>query len=132
MVVGFVLILVEADIVEDKKLGLRTEISHVAHASGLEILFSLAGDVTRVTRVGLFGDRINDIAQQAQCWHRAEWVDHSSSWIRNDQHVRGIDRLPATDRRTIKAQPILKDVLFILTERDGEMLPGSDQVHEFE
>src|SRR5215475_192591 len=130
MVVGFVLVLVEADIVEDKKLGLRTEISHVAHASGLEILFSLAGDVTRVSRVGLFGDWINDIAQQAQRRHCAEWVYHGSGRIRDHQHVRSIDGLPATDRRTIKAWSILKDVLFILTERDGEMLPGPDQIHE--
>jgi len=58
MVIPLVGILIEAHIVENKKLGLGPDVGGVGQAGALEIGFRLAGDVAGVARVILAGNRV--------------------------------------------------------------------------
>ena len=57
---------------------------------------------------------------------------HRRARVRDDQHVGGVDGLPAADRRAVEAEPFLEDRLRELVERDGEVLPDADEVHELQ
>ena len=61
---------VVTDVVKDEEFGFRTEESGVANAGGLQICFSLDGDVARVAAVTFLGDRVEDVADQGQCRNR--------------------------------------------------------------
>ena len=73
-VVAFVLILVEADIVEDKKLRFRAEMSRVGNPGGGQIDLRLLGDITRVAIITLLGHGIDHIADHHQRRHFGEWI----------------------------------------------------------
>ena len=46
-----------------------------------------------------------------------ERIDHRGGRVRHDQHVGGVDRLPAADRRAVEAEALLEDVLLELADR---------------
>jgi hypothetical protein len=52
----------EPDVVEDEELGFRTEVRSVGDPDGFHVRLGLPGDVPRIARVGLLGDRIDDVA----------------------------------------------------------------------
>ena len=66
VVVAFVLVLVEADVVEDEELRLRPEVGGVGDAQALQVVLRLAGDVPRIPGVVLARDRVADVADQDQ------------------------------------------------------------------
>ena len=132
VIIALVRVLVETNFVKNEEFRLRPEIRHFAEPAGLDIGFGLLGDAARVARVGLTRDRVHDIAEQAERRAFVERVHDRRAGVGHDQHVRGVNRLPATNRRAVKARPVLEQVFVIFTQRYGEMLPGPDQVHELE
>ena len=102
VIIAFVRILVETDFVKDEEFRLRPEIRHFAEPAGLDVGFGLLGDAARVARVRLSGDRIHDIAEQAERRPFVERVHNRCAGVGHDQHVRGVNRLPAANRRAVK------------------------------
>src|SRR5947209_13119 len=127
-----VLVLLVADLVEDEELGLGPEVGDVADPGRLEVRLGLARDVARVARVVLLGERIDDVADEAQGGKRCERIHHRGARIRHHEHVRGVDRLPAADRRAVEPVAFLEQLLGQLTRRDGEVLPEAEQVQELQ
>ena len=48
--------------VEYEKLNLRSPVALVTNTSGLQVFLGLLGDKSRVTRIGLAGQRVSDVA----------------------------------------------------------------------
>ena len=132
VVVAFESVLVEADLVEDEELGLWAEVGHVAEAAGLDVSLGFLGDAARVARIGFAGNRIDDVAEQAERRLVAERVHDRGAGVGNHQHVRRVDRLPAADRGAVKARAVLEERLVVFAHGDREMLPRADQVHELQ
>jgi hypothetical protein len=57
------LILIEADVVENKKLGFRAEIGGVRQAAVLQKKFGLLRNPSRIAFIPMFGDGILDVAK---------------------------------------------------------------------
>ena len=120
------------DVVEDEELGFGTEIGGIADAGRLEVCLGLAGDVARIAAVVFLGDRIEDIADEREGRDGGKRIHLGGGRIGNDDHVGGVDRLPAADGRTVKALTFFKDVFAEFAHGDGKMLPDTDKVHELE
>jgi hypothetical protein len=119
-------------VVEDEEFGFRAKECGVADAGGLEVCLGLFGDVARVAAVTFLGDRIKDVADQGKGRNGDEGVYLGSGGVGDDDHVGSVDRLPATDGRTVKAEAFLEYVLAEFADRCGKMLPDSNKIHEFE
>ena len=113
MIVPFVLILVETNVVEDKKFWLRTKIGDVSDTGGFEIGFRFASDVARIASIIFLRNGINDVADEAQCRRGAKWIHDRRRGVRHDQHVRCVDCLPAADRRAVKAESCFKNLFLV-------------------
>ena len=64
-----------ADVVEDEEFRLRAEVGGVGNAGRLQVGFGLLGDEARVAGVAFLGDRVDDVADQAQGRDLDERVD---------------------------------------------------------
>ncbi len=131
-VVARVVVLVEADRVEEEELELGTDVDRVREAGLLQIRLGLLRDVAGVARVPLAGDRVLDVADQHERRHGGERVHLRRRRIGDQEHVRLVDRLEAPDRGAVEAEPLLEDVLVQLGHRDREVLPEARQVDEAE
>src|SRR6185312_9486053 len=123
---------VVADVVEDEELGLGPEVADVGEARRLQVLLRLADDVARIARVRLLGDRIGHVADQRQRRILRERIELGRRRIGDEQHVRGVDRLPAADRRAVEPEAVLERVFLQLLNRDGRVLPDARQVDELQ
>ncbi len=83
-VVTFVLVLIEAHVVEDEELRLGAKISRVGQTSGGEIHLSLLGYVTRVAVVTLLGDGIDDVADHHQRRYLGERIQDVFGGVGNE------------------------------------------------
>ena len=97
VVVGAVLRLVEADVVEDEELQLGAPVGGVGDAGGAQVLLRLLGDVARVAAVGLLGEGVEDVAGNGEGGYGAGGIDAGGGGIRNEDHVRFLDLLEAAD-----------------------------------
>ena len=131
-VVARVVVLVEADGVEEEELQLGPDEDRVGHAGLLDVGLGLLGDVAGVARVPLAGDRVLHVADQDQRGHRGERIHLGRARIRDQQHVGLVDGLEPPDRRAVEAEPVLEDALAELGHRDREVLPETRQVDEAE
>ena len=123
--------LVELHVVEDEELERRAEVGRVRDAGALHVVDGLAGDVPRVARVVLLGQRVLDVADHRQRDVLAERVDEQRVRLRHEQHVRLVDRLPAADAGAVEADAVLEDASSSSDfGRDGEVLPEAGEVHE--
>ena len=102
MAVLGVLVLVEADVVEDEELGFRPEIGGVRDAEALYIVLRLAGDVSRIPRIVLARDRVADVAEYGEGLRSQEGIQEGGPGDRLDEHVGLVDRLPSTDAGTVE------------------------------
>ena len=130
VVVALVLVLVEAHVVEDEELRLRTEVRRVADAGGAQVRLRLARNVARIAGVVLAGDRIADVADHHQRLARHERIDEAGRGNRLDQHVRLVDGLPTADAGAVKPQSGLEVILRELARRNRKVLPQTGKVHE--
>ncbi len=110
-VVGGELVLVEADRVEDVELALRTPVRALRDAAAPQVRLGLAGDVARVAGVGLAGHRVADKAVEDQRGVLRERVEDRGGGVGEQEHVRLLDLLEATDRGAVEPEPLLERVL---------------------
>jgi hypothetical protein len=127
-----VLVLVEADRVEDVELRLGPPVGGIGHAGALEILLGLGGHVARVAGVGLAGDRVPDEAVEDQGRVGPERVEDRRARVGDQDHVRLLDLLEPADRGTVEAVALLEPLLGQLVGRDREVLHQPGQVGEAE
>jgi len=124
--------IVETDFIKNEELRFRPEKGRVADPRELQIGFGLLRNVAGVSGVALLGDRIDHITDHGQGRDRHKGIHNRSRCVRNDQHVTGMNRLPATDARTVKAIPVFKVGFAQLFDGIAKMLPGTDKIQEFE
>ncbi len=130
VVVAFVLVLVEADVIEDEELGFRPEIGGVREPQALYIVLRLSGDVSRIPRIVLARDRVADVAEYGEGLCGQEGIQEGGPRNRLDEHVRLVDRLPPTDARAVEPEALFEGPFFDLSRRHGEMLPQAGEIHE--
>ena len=75
-------------------------------------------------------DWIDDVGNQAQSLFVHEWIDPVTVWIRHQQHVGFVDRRPAAQTRTVKAEALLERLFGKLVDRKCQVMPGSNQIGE--
>ena len=97
---------------------------------GLQVRLGLLRDIAGVPAVALPGDRIVDEAV-----HVERLVLRNSSMtavdgIREQDHVRLLDRLEPADRRAVEPVPVLEGVLGELVDRHREVLHQTGKVAE--
>ncbi len=72
---------------------------------------------------GVFArDRVGNVADQRECGHLGESIHDRRRWIRHDEHVGLVGRLPATDAGPVKTETICEAVFLKLGDRRREML----------
>lgn len=130
VVVARVLVLPEADGIEDEELQLRAEVAGRGQAAVLQVALRLLGDVARVARIRSFLHRVHHVADQGQRGGRAERVDKGGGRVRPHQHVGLVDLLEAADRRSVKADAGLEQLIVDFGQRDREMLPQAGEIRE--
>ena len=123
---------VVGDAVKDEEFGLGPEVGGVGDAGALQVGLRLLGDAAGVSVVGLLGQGIVRVAGERQGGVGGERVDEGGLGIGKDQHVGGVDRLPSPHRRAVEAEALGEHVLRQLGNRYGEVLPGPQNVAEFE
>ena len=106
-----VLVLVEADIVEDVELRLRPEVGGVGQAGRHEVLLRLLGHEPGVAGVGVAGHRVAHEAVEVEGLELAERVDDRGVGVGHEDHVRLLDLLEATDRRPVEPVALLEPLL---------------------
>ncbi len=126
------LVLVEAHAVEDVELTLGAKETRVRDAGRQQEGLRLLADIAWIARVGLAGDRIDHVAADAECRHPQDGVDDRGRGVRDQQHIALMDVLEPANARAIEADTLAEEVLAQLLDRDGEVLPGPDQVDELE
>src|SRR4029079_12237431 len=89
-------------------------------------------DVARIAAVLFLGDRVDDAAGERQRRVDHEGIDDGCRRIRNGQHVRRVDRLPAAERRAVEAGAFFEQLFAELTGRNREVLPRAEQIAELE
>ena len=130
LVEGAVDLRVEAHRIEDVELGLGTEVAGVGDAGAGEVVLRLAGDVARIARVRLTGEGIVHEEAQVQRLGRPERIDACRVGIRQQHHVRLVDRLEAAHRGAVEGQPVLEHALVECRCRDREVLDDTGQIAE--
>jgi len=103
-----VLLLIEADAVEDEELGLGAEDRIVADSRRAQEVDRLFRDSSWVSRVTLQGEGFAYVADQRERRCFVEWIDHGSGRIGHDQHVGFVGCLPAANRRAVKTQSLFE------------------------
>src|SRR6185369_1539767 len=101
---------VVTDVVEDVEFCFRPEVRGVTDAGRLEIGFCLECDVTRIAGVTFLGDGIEYVADQGKSRYGNKRIHLGGLGIRNDDHVRGMNRLPATNGRTVESLSLFKGI----------------------
>ena len=86
-----------AHIVEHEELGLGPEIGGIADIGRNQVLLGLLGDRARIAAIGLPSQRLMRVAEHDDRGLRRKRVENGGRAIRNEQHVRLVDRFPAGD-----------------------------------
>ena len=131
-VVAAVARLIVPDLIEDEELRLRPPVGDIPDLRALEIFFRLQCHKPRITIVGLARNRIDDIADDAQCRDRTERIETGRGRIGDHQQIAVVDRLPAPDRRTVQPGSIFEYPFIKLFHRNREVLPGAEQIYKLQ
>jgi hypothetical protein len=102
---------VPGDGVEDEEFGFRAEVGGVAQAGGLQVGLGALGDGTRAAVVALAGVGLDDVAGQDEGGLIHEGVDVGGVRVRHQQHVGGLDALPAGDGGAVEGMAVLELVI---------------------
>jgi len=91
----------------------------------------------RVAVVALAGGRLVDVAGKGERRLVHERVHAGGARVRHEQHVGGLDALPAGDRRAVEGVAVRELVLVEHLHRHGDVLllalgVGETQVHELD
>ena len=116
------LVLIEADVVEDEEFGFRAKVGGVAHAAVLQIQLGFFGDPARVALVVLLGDGVDDVAVHHDGGNFRERIHERRGGIGNQQHVAFVDRRPAANARAVHAETLFERADVQLAHRIGNMV----------
>ena len=130
MVIAFVPVLVEPDVVEDEELQLGGEFAGIGQAGALHVADGFAGDVAGVSGVILLCDRVLDIADHRQGRPGRERVDQGGLGLGDHEQIGFIDGPPADDARPVEADAFLEGLLGQGIGGDREVLPDAREIHE--
>ena len=125
-------LLVEADVVEDEKLGFRAEKGGVSQLGAQQVGLGALGDAAGVAEIGLARDGVFDRADQRQGGGGHERVHDRGGRIGHDEHVGFVDFLPAANGRSVEAEAVFEHVGFEIGDGHGEVLPSAGQIDELE
>jgi len=120
-------------LVEDEELGLRAEVGGVAHAGCLQVGLGALGNANggRGRRtLPSPGSSTSQLQEQGGLFE--EGVDVGGVGIGHQQHVRGFNALPASDRRTVKRVASRELVFVEVRHRHGDVLLFAAGVGEAE
>ena len=125
------------DGIEDEELGLGTEIGDVAQARALQIRLGFLRDGARVALVALAGQRLENVAGEHDGRLIVEGIHALRIGIGHEQHVGGLDALPARDRGAVECVAVLELVVAERLHGHGDVLLlslriGEAQVDEFD
>jgi hypothetical protein len=129
VVVGLVLVLVEADVVEHEKLGFRAEVRRRRRCRSTSCSFRFAGNVARIFGIVLARDRILDVAGHRQRLLH-ERIDDGGLRLRHDEHVALVDRLPAAHATSRRTQTLPQTTFRQGLDGNREMLLRAGKIHE--
>ncbi len=101
----------ELHAVEDEELGLGPDEGGVADATRLQELLGLLRGRAGVAVVGLASGRLDDVADQDQARLGGKRVHHRGLGVRQQDHVRLVDRFPAGDRGAVEHDAVAKHLL---------------------
>ncbi len=120
----------ELHVVEHEELGLRADEHGVADSGRLQVGLGLLGDAARVAVVRLAGRRLQDVADDGKGRRREERVHLRRGRIGHEGHVGFVDRLPASDRRSVEHHAVGEH--FLVDDRDveGHVLPLAARIRE--
>ena len=124
-----VLVLIEADVVEDEELGFGAEVGGVGEAAVLQVHLGFLGDPARVALVVLARDGIDHVAGHHQRRDFGERIHERGGRIGNQQHVALIDRRPAADA-TVQAEAFFEGLFVQLADGIGDVLLQAGQIGE--
>ncbi|MNT37441.1 hypothetical protein D3C72_1735800 [compost metagenome] len=130
MVVARVLVLPEADGVENKEFQFGAKVANRGKTGLPEVQLGLACDMARIARVRLVQDRVQHVADQRQRWCRAKRIDECRGRVRPDQHVGLVYFLEPTNGRPVEPDAGREQIVVDFRQRDREMLPCAGQVGE--
>jgi hypothetical protein len=125
-----VVALVEPDRIEEEELELGPDEDRVAGARLLDVGLGLLRHVARITAIGLARDRVLDVADEDEGRHRGEGIHLRRRGVGNEQHVRLVDRLEASNGRAVEPEAVMEDALAQLGNRDRKVLPEAGEIDE--
>ena len=129
-VVTLVLILIEADVVENEELGFRAEIGGVGNAAVLQVKLGLLANPARVALVALLGDRVLGVPDHHQGGGLGERIHDRGFRIGNQEHVALVDRRPTADARSIHAEALFEAAFVNLAHRVRNVMLQTRNVGE--
>ncbi len=110
LVEGAVHLGVVAHGIEDVELRLRPEVRGIGEAGALQKLLGLARDIARIAAVGLERMWIVDEAVQIQRLRGPEGVQLRGAQVREQQHIRFVNRLESAHRRAVEGDPVIDQI----------------------
>ena len=122
LVVGAGHVHLPLDGVEDEEFGLGAEEGGVADAGGLQVGLGAVGDGTRVTVVALAVGRVDHVAGQDQGGLVEERVDVGGVGVRHQQHVGGLDTLPASNGGAVEGMTAFELVFVKRRDRHADVV----------
>ena len=96
MVVSFVFVLIETDIVENEELCFRSEVGRVRQPRQLHVVFCFAGNIARIFGIVLTRDGILNVAGHYQRLSHKR-VNERGRGCWNNEHVTLVNSLPARE-----------------------------------
>ena len=109
-------------VVEDEELGFRSEQRAVGDTGRAHVLLGARRDGARVAVVALLGVGLEDVAAQDHGRLLEEGVEHRALVVGHQQHVGGVDRLPARDGAAVEHLAVLEEVGGHFAGGDREVL----------
>ena len=125
-------VLIESGTVEDEELDLRPPETGVADAGGFQVSLGLLGDVSRVAGVCLAGERVSDVADQAEGLDLVHRVQGGGGGVRDQEHVALVDGLEASDAGAVESGAVVEQALGDLAGGDRQVLHRSGHVNKLE
>ena len=127
-VIARMLILIEADVVEDEELSLGPEIGRVGDARVLQVQLGLLGDPARIALVVLARDRVHRVGDHDQRRRLAERIHDGRIRVRHQEHVALVDGCPGADAGAVEAVTFFEDVFVQFADGVRDVMPQTGDV----
>src|SRR5437764_13555385 len=98
----------KAHVVEDEELCFGTKVNRVGDARELEITLRATRHAARVQPVTFFGNRVNYVCDETQSLLAHQGIYPVTIGVRDEQHVRFVNRSLAAKTRAVEAETIIK------------------------